>query len=261
MKSHFLGLIIFLFSLTACTKEPSVELIPSNKPLLLSEFKSDNDITRFDYNTDSTLNKLFFTTDPFSQDQNVTYNVKYLSGKRVNELIGSNGTVIKISYNGNRLSKSEIFAGATLVSKSEYIYTADQISSVLMSLFSANSSIGTLKFKFDFILNSNKNVSSSKFFALNPVNNQYVEESIVNFQFDNKNNPFSSAGDLMVVFWQYANTNNIIKQENRDLSGDLLELIETTYTYNTFGYPTKAAMKITEPGLQPVTSQLIYTYK
>ena len=97
MKSHFLGLIIFLFSLTACTKEPSVELIPSNKPLLLSEFKSDNDITRFDYNTDSTLNKLFFTTDPFSQDQNVTYNVKYLSGKRVNELIGSNGTVIKIS--------------------------------------------------------------------------------------------------------------------------------------------------------------------
>jgi hypothetical protein len=96
---------------------------------------------------------------------------------------------------------------------------------------------------------------------LNPVNNQYGEESIVNFQFDNKNNPFSSAGDLMVVFWQYANTNNIIKQENRDLSGDLLELIETTYTYNTFGYPTKAAMKITEPGLQPVTSQLIYTYK
>lgn len=127
MKSHLLGVIIFLFSLTACTKEPSVELIPNQKPLLLTEFKSNNDITKFEYNADSSLNKLFFTSDPISQDQNVTYTVKYLSDKRVNELIGSNGTAIKISYNANRLSKSEIFAGNTLISKSEYIYTGSHI--------------------------------------------------------------------------------------------------------------------------------------
>ena len=84
---------------------------------------------------------------------------------------------------------------------------------------------------------------------------------MVDFMLYYNNNPLDTAVDLMLIFWQYANKNNIVRQENKDMSGDLLELIETNYSYNSFGYPTKATMKITEPGMQPTTSQLSYTYK
>lgn len=93
------------------------------------------------------------------------------------------------------------------------------------------------------------------------IRSKYVTESTVNFQFDNKKNPFASAGEAMLIFWQYSNKNNIIWQEDKDMNGALVELSETSYAYNEFNYPTKATMKITEPGVPPVTSQLVFTYK
>jgi|GEM_PF-2984602 len=267
MKFPLMGLgLIILFFISSCLNEPSVELPVNGKPLLLTEFKSDDEITRFEYNSDSSVNKIFFTKDPISNNQNVTYSVKYLANKKVDEINGSNGIKIKlsygwISYGGNGIVKSEVFASGGISISTEYSYTVTQISSVLKYLKFTNSSILVPTYKFDFTNNSSNNVSQMKFFYYNQVNSKYVEESTVNFQFDDKKNPFASAGDLMLIFWQYANKNNIIRQENKDMSGDLLELIETNYIYNSFGYPTKATMKITEPGMQPTTSQLSYTYK
>jgi hypothetical protein len=260
MKLPLMGLII-LFFISSCSNDPSVELPINGKPLLLTEFKSDDEITRFEYNTDSSVSKIFFTEDPISSDQNVTYTVKFLANKKVDELVGSNGTRIKLSYGPNGIVKSEVFSGNNYITTSEYNYTNTQISSVVVSLFFTNPNRGVPTYKFDFINNNSNNVSKMKLFFYNQVNNQYVEESVVNFQLDDKKNPFAAAGDLMLIFWQYANKNNIVRQENKDLSGDLLELIETNYTYNSFGYPTKATIKITEPGMQPATSQLVFTYK
>lgn len=267
MKFPFMGLgLISLFFLTACSKDPSVELPVNGKHLLLAEFKSDNEITRFEYNADSSVNKLFFTKDPISSDQNVTYTVKYLANKKIDELVGSNGTKIKISYHNiiygwNGIAKSEVFTGNILFSTSEYTYTDNRVSTAVVSLNFPNSSSRIPTYKFDFTNNSSKNVSKVKLFYYNQINSQYVEESVVDFQFDDKKNPFAVAGDLMMIFWEYANKNNIIRQENRDMGGDLLELIETNYTYNSFGYPTKGTVKVTEPSMQPTTSQLVFTYK
>lgn len=252
MKFPLMGLII-LFFLSACSNDPSVELPINGKQLLLAEFKSDDEITRFEYNIDSSLSKLFFTEDPISSDQNVTYSVKYLANKKVDELVGSNGTKIKISYGLNGIAKSEVFAGSTFVSTSEYTYSGSLVSSVLIS-FSAPY-MPFLIYNYEFIYNNSNNVSK----VTMSLHNQ--PQSVVNFQFDVKKNPFTAAGDLMLIFWQYANKNNIIRQENRDMTGDLIKLIETNYTYNSFGYPTIATIKITEPGMQPSTSQLVFTYK
>ena len=75
-------ILSFSFFFQSCSNDPSVELPVSGKKMLLSEFKSDNEITRFEYNPDSSLNKIFFTEDPISSNQNVTYTVKYLSNKK-----------------------------------------------------------------------------------------------------------------------------------------------------------------------------------
>ncbi len=255
-----LGLII-LFFISSCSNDPSVELPVNGRPMLLTEFKSDNEVTRFEYNSDSSLNKLFFNEDPISSDQNVTYTVKYLSNKKVDELIGSNGIKIKLSYGSNGISKSEVFSGTTSISSSDYTYSGNKISSVVVALYTPNSSRWVPTYKFDFLYNSASNINKMNFFYYNTTTGQYIEESKVDFQLDDKKNPFASAGDLMLIFWQYANKNNIVRQEDKDMSGDLLELIETNYTYNSFGYPTKATMKITEPGMQPTISQLVFAYK
>lgn len=262
MKFPLMGLgLISLFFLSACSNDPSVELPVNGRPMLLTEFKSDNEVTRFEYNSDSSLSKLFFNEDPISSDQNVTYTVKYLSNKKVDELIGSNGTKIKLSYGSNGISKSEVFSGTTSISTSTYTYSGNQISSVVVSLNILNPSGGVPTYKFDFLYNSASNINKMNFFYYNTSTGQFIEDSKVDFQLDDKKNPFAAAGDLMLIFWEYNNRNNIIRQENKDMSGDLLELIETNYIYNSFGYPTKATMKITEPGMQPTTSQLSYTYK
>ena len=261
MKFPLMGLgLIILFFISSCANDPSVEL-PVNRKLLLTEFKSDNEITRFEYNSDSSLSKLFFNEDPISSDQNVTYTVKYLSNKKLDELIGSNGTKIKLSYGANGISKSEVFSGSTTISSSDYIYSGNKISSVVVSLHTLNSSQGVPTYKFDFLYSSTNNVNKMNFFYYNRVTGQFIEESKVDFQLDDKKNPFAAAGDLMLIFWEYNNRNNITRQENKDMGGDMLELIETNYTYNSLGYPTKATMKITEPGMQPTTTQLSYTYK
>lgn len=262
-----LGFILLTcFFLPSCSNDPSVELPVSGKKMLLAEFKSDNDVTRFEYNPDSSLNKIFFTEDPISSNQNVTYTVKYLPNKKVDELIGSNNTRIKVTYSNisygfNGIIKTEIFTGTNLVSETDYSYSNDKIPTALISLISPNPVRGIPTFKYVFTHNSANNIAKMRLFYYNQLSSQFQEESIVNFQFDDKKNPFEAAGDLMLIFWQYSNKNNIILQENKDINGDLLELIESTYTYNGLNYPTKATVRITEPSMAPVTSQLVFTYK
>lgn len=259
---YLLGLgAIFSFLFTSCGKEPSVENPQGNKLVQLAEFKSDDEITRFEYNSDSSLSKIIFSEDPVSLDQNITYSVKYLANKKVDELVGSNGTIIKLSYVNNILTKSDVSVGPVKISSSYYNYTGGQLSSTAISMFYANPNIGTPALRFDFVTSSSNNVNKIKLQVFNPTNNQYQEESYVNFQYDDKMNPFASVGDLMLIFWQYANKNNITRQENIDPGGDVLELVETTYTYNAQNYPTKATVKVTEANEQPTISQLSYTYR
>ncbi len=261
IKSPLMGLIlVLLFLLGGCFKDPIGELPVNSKTLLLTEFKSDNEITRFEYNADSSISKLFFTVDPISNDQNVTYTVKYLTNKKVDELVGSNGTRIKISNGVNGISKSEVFLGTTKNSTTEYSYDGARVSSVLI-IYSNIPSIGTPRLKYEFSNTIPNNVNRVKLLVYKPATGQYQDESVVNFQFDNKINPFTAAGDLMLIFWEYANKNNIIRQENRDMGDNMLELIETNFTYNSFNYPTNGTQKITEPGMQPTIRQLSFTYK
>jgi hypothetical protein len=266
MKFPLIGLgLTFLLFMSACSNNQSAELPVNGKRLLLAEIKSDNEITRFEYNADSSVSKIFFSEDPIMLNQNVTYTVKYLSNKRVDELIGSNGIKIKVDYSNisyglNLINKVEIFRHNSLVKTTSYSYSDNKIASALSSTIPGNLTIH-VKYKFLFTHNSANNVSTINWLIFNSASNTYVDDSNVKFQFDDKKNPFSAAGDLMLIFWQYANKNNIIRQESKDMNGTFLELIETNYTYNSFGYPTKAIKKVTEPGLQPTTSQLLFTYK
>lgn len=61
MNIPFLGFILILnLLLVSCVNDRSVELPVTGKTMMLSEFRSDNEITRFEYNQDSSLSKIFF---------------------------------------------------------------------------------------------------------------------------------------------------------------------------------------------------------
>ncbi len=266
MKFPLMGLgLIALFFISACSNNPSFELPVNGKQLLLTEFKSDNEVTRFEYNSDSSVNKIFFSNDPIAYGLNATYTVKYLTNKRIDEIIGSNGITIKVEYsntsNGlNFIDKVERFIGNDLSSRTIYAYSNNKITSALFSTIPANLTI-LAQYHFIFTHNSANNISKMNWLTFNSGRNKYVDDSSENFQFDDKRNPFASTGDLMLIFWKYANKNNIIRQENKDMNDISFKLIETNYTYNSLGYPTNATMKITEPGMQPTISKLSYTYK
>lgn len=248
------------FSTLSCFKDPSVELPKKPPTLFLSEFKSDDEVTRFEYNSDSSLKMIFFAEDPVTNDQNVTYTIKYLNNKKVDELVGSNGTRVKLTYNNLGISKSEIFDGVDIVSRSKYTYIGDNVSSTTVENFRFVIGMIPAKWKVDFTNNSLGNTSGMKFYSFNVLNQGFDEELNASFQFDDKINPFASVGDLMLIFWQYANKSNITRQETREPNGVITELIESTYSYNSYGYPTKAIMKITEKGMPPISKHILFTY-
>jgi hypothetical protein len=245
---------------TSCKKDDVVTQPQPAKPLQLTTFKSGDDVTRFEYNGDGTINKIFLKEDPVTTDDNVTYTAKYLANKKISEFTGSNGAKIKLSYSNNLLSKSEAFMGAVKISESVFSYTGNQLKTSAISVFYNNSNVGVPFFKSDFTYNAAGNVSRGSVFTLNPLNNQLEPSGYVNNFYDNKINPFASLGDIMLVFWQYASSNNIIKQAYFDKNGVAQEVVETTYIYDAQGYPTSATMKETQPGQQPTTTTIAYTY-
>ncbi len=251
----FIGVLV----LSSCKKDDTQSR--TNQPLKLSEFKIGDDVTRFDYNEDGSLKKIFMKEDPLTMDYNVTYTVKYLANNKIDEFIGTNGAKIKLIYSNNTLAKSELYIGSVKISESVFTYFGEQLKTTAIYMFYNNSTIGVPFLKSDFLYNPEGNVNRGNLFVLNPINNQFEPRGFVNNFYDNKINPFALLGDVMLVFWEYASKHNIIKQIYFDENGSQTEMVETIYNYNSQGYPANASMKMTEVGQPPSTTVLSFIYK
>jgi len=253
----FLALISSL-ALSSCKKEKSEEPSSSLKPLLLTEFSDGTDVTRLTYNPDSSVRTITLNNDPISLDDNVTYTVTYSQNKTISELNGSNGTNIKATYTNGKIEKAEMFNGTIKYAETEYTYAGGVINSSTISLVDNGSK--TPYFKTVLTFNAAGNISRSDVSMFNPLTNQLEPTGYVLQQFDTNKNPFTSLGDVLLIFWQDASKNNTIKQSYFDAAGKPQEVVETTYTYNAQGYPVRATMKETEPGQQPTTATITYKY-
>lgn len=258
IKQTLFAAFISLLAFSSCKKEKSDEPATPSKPLLLKEFSDGTDITRLTYNADSSVKTITLNNDPISLDDNVTYNVTYSANKTISELNGSNGTNIKATYNNGKITKAEMFNGTVKFAETEYTYNGSVLQSSTISIVDNGSK--QPYFKSVFIFNNAGNITRSDVSLYNPFTDQLEPSGYVLQQFDSKKNPFSSLGDVILVFWQAASKNNTIKQEYFDAAGKAEEVVETTYTYNAQGYPVKATMKETQPGQQPTTATINYKY-
>lgn len=255
-KQTIFAAFISLLSFSACKKSDTT---PPPKPLQLSEFNDGTDATRFDYNADGSLKTILFSKDPITMDNNVTYTVKYLANKKIDELNGSNGSKIKLGYLNGLLSKAEAFDGAVKVSQTDYMYTGTVLRSSIISIVDNNTAVPF--FKGEFVFNNAGNITRTNSFVYNPFTNQLEAGGYVNNQYDTKVNPFASLGDVVLVFWQVAPKNNVTKSEHFNANNTAAEVVETTYTYNAQGYPTRATVRETQPGQQPTTAVMTFSYK
>lgn len=259
IKQTVFTAFIALIGFSSCKKENQDTVVPPPQPLQLTEFSDGTDVTKFEYNADGSLKTIQLNNDPVSLDDNVTYTVKYLANKKIEELNGSNGTKIKITYTNNLLTKAEAFSGPIKFSESIYEYNSTVLKSGTISIVDNNISVPF--FKSDLTFNAAGNATRSNASVYNPLTNKPEAAGYVINQYDNKINPFTSIKDVILVFWQEASKNNVTKQEYFSKNGTAEEVVETTYTYNTQGYPTRATIKETAPGQQPSTATVTYKYK
>jgi hypothetical protein len=259
IKQTLFAVFISLVAFSSCKKEKSDEPATPSKPLQLTEFSDGADVTRFAYNADGSLKTVVLSNDPVTFDNNVTYTVKYLTNKKIDELNASNGAKIKMSYTNGFLSKAEVFAGTDKISQTDYAYTGTVLKSSTISLVDNNTPLPF--FKGEFVFNNAGNITKTNAFIYNPLTNKLEASGYVNKQYDNKINPFIALGDVVLVFWQVAPKNNVTKMEYFDAKGKAEEVVETAYTYNAQGFPVKATMKETQPGQQPTTATVTYKYQ
>lgn len=259
IKQTLFASLILLLAFSSCNKP--VNDVPASpvKPLQLTEFSDGADVTSFTYNTDGSLKTIVLSNDPVTFDDNVTYTVKYLANKKIDELNGSNGAKIKISYTNGLLSKAEVFIGSIKISQTDYAYTGTVLKSSAISLIDNNTAVPF--FKGEFTFNNAGNITRTNAFVYNPLTDRLEASGYVNKQYDNKINPFVALGDVVLVLWQVAPKNNVTKMDYFDATGKAEEVVETTYSYNAQGYPVSATMKETQPGQQPTTSTITYKYQ
>lgn len=259
IKKTFFAVAIAAVTFSSCKKDDN-ETIPSPaKPLQLTEFSDGTDTTKFDYNPDGSLKTITLANDPVSFDDNVTYTVRYLANKKIDELNGSNGTKIKLSYTNGLVTKSEAFNGVSKFGETVFQYNGNVLKSAIISL--VDNGISVPFFRSDLTINGAGNISRANSFVFNPLTNELESTGHAISQYDNKINPFANLRDVILVFWQEPSKNNITKQEYFKSNGAAEAVIQTVYTYNDKGYPTRATMTENEPGEPQTTAILTFKYK
>ncbi|MBS4066784.1 MAG: hypothetical protein KGZ74_19635 [Chitinophagaceae bacterium] len=247
---------IFLFVFTSCKKDPEPAPSFTGK---IAEYKTADESIRFEYNANGDVQKVFLNYDVITSSDNVTYTVKYHADKKIDELVSSNGVVVKVSYSNGKLSKTEVFEGADKIAITEFTYNGTVLQSGSISYVYG---IEVFPFvKFDYAFTPAGNVSRTDVSMYNPLTTDLEYAGQIIKQYDTKINPFKGISDLMLTLWQLPTTNNVIKEEHFDENGMPNETIETTYVYNEQGYPVKATIRETQPGQQTVVATATYSYK
>lgn len=258
-KQTLFGAMITAIAFSSCKKEGSIPAPIPPKPLQLTEYTIGSDVYKFAYDANGGLKTVTLGNDPLTGDDDVTYTLKYLANKKIEELTGSNGARIKLSYTNNLLTMAETFVGTEKIGVSNYAYTGTVLKTAEISFVHNNTAVPF--YKADFVVNAAGNITRTNAYVYNPLTNAMEAGGHINLQYDSKVNPFVALGDIMLIFWQGATKNNVTKEEHFSSNGQAEEMLETTYIYNERGYPTRGTVTETQPGQQPATSILTFTYK
>jgi hypothetical protein len=251
-------MLVELISILSCSKDP--EFPPaSGKAVKLVEYISGGDYVKLAYNGEGDVSKITLSQDEYSSAGEVTYQVSYLPGKKINELNGNNGVRIKLTYAGNSLVKSEAYVGNERAYETVYEYVDNNLRSTIIKLVEDNGVRPVLKL-FTFCDNAG-NPTTIDTYLIDQVTGEIRHNGFVIKKYDNKINPFAGNKDLMQVLLKPVSANNVVGEDYFDTDINLRHSAETEYTYNQEQMPVQARIKKTSTGKDPVVEIAQYSYK
>jgi hypothetical protein len=252
------GIILFAaIFIHSCKKNPVSEP-QTGGPLKLASFISGNEYVRFVYNVAGEVSKVTLSSDEYSVGEEVTYNISYLQGNKINELTGDNGVRIRLTYEGSTLVKSEAFTGNNRAYETVYEYVDGDLRSTIIKLVDNNAGTPIIKLLTYYEAGNPTTIDT---YLFNPVTGRMQPAGFVILKYDNKPNPFAGNKDLMMVLLQSVSSNNVIREDYFDNDIYPQQTIETEYIYNSSQLPVKATKKQTSPGKEPFVETAIYSYK
>jgi YD repeat-containing protein len=262
--------VLYLFLamlLSACSKEYTPDPVttppPANGKKLSKIQYDDGSYEAIEYHTNGTVKKI---TNHIAFSNNTSEHVVYTfvySGSNVSEIQGDDGSVIKYSYNGNQLVKAEVFVnGGTLVAWYAYSYTNGKLiktEGYTRKPGSGLSTTPTLKYEKEYY--SNGNLKKMTLFYQDPATGTLDKTNVfVLSQYDTnpnttalfENNPYLPLESLI--------PNNPLAEEHYDESGNLIETVTHTYTYDASGNPLTRKTVTKSTGLPESVENAMFSY-
>ena len=255
LTALFFAAIIFLAS---CKDDRIPDPVSTGKRL--EKISQQDEYMSFQYNADGTLKQAEVKDDAASGGGITTYQFAYDGQKRMTLVTTSEGEKMIPAYTGTKLTSVEVKDNNNQsMARSEYTYQGEQLVAALVKAKIGPAMIDILKFTFTYN-NAGNNIRTTVFFP-DMVNGGMVENSHIEFEYDNKQNPLKDVREFLMLVWQVPSNNNIAREVHTDEDNAVEETVEYTYTYNTLNFPQSAAVKRMVPGMPVENMQLQVTYK
>lgn len=260
-KQWFAIVALSSMILTACSKDdsnPGPGQTPAKKIVKIEE--DDNTTTTFFYNTDGSFQKITLT-DPDGENNTMTF---AYTGNKLSTITNSDGSKIKYTYDGDKISKADILDEANRqVSYNQFAYQNGKVVSVTVNANTAEEGdpeyIEYLKTQFTYYANGDtKDMTTSIF---NPLTSQLeVAEKKTYEQYDTKTNPLAQLGEFSKVFLMDMSARNPLVEKSFDENGLLTETVTYQYTYDAAGYPVQIKSTTTPSTGSATVSTVKYFY-
>lgn len=259
--------LFFAMLLIACSKEYSPDPVttppPANGKKLSKIQYDDGSYEAIEYNSNGTVKKI---TNHVAFSDNTSEHIVYTfiyTGSNVTEIQGDDGSVVTYGYANNQLIKAEIFVnGSTQVASYTYSYTNGKLTKTegyTRKPGGGLSTTPTLKYEKEYY--SNGNLKKMTLFYLDPATGTLDKTNVfVLSQYDTnpnttalfENNPYLPLESLI--------PNNPLAEEHYDASGNLIEKVTHTYTYDASGNPLSRKTVTKSAGLPESVENATFSY-
>lgn len=260
IKGLFLAALLACGAI-ACKKDKDKADAPPPPPPVsqkLKEVKTGDEFIRFDYNAAGDVNKVTITNDLINSGEPTVFNIQYDAAKRITELAANDEKIVPV-YDNNRLSRADIFEAGERIGYTNYLYQNGLLNRATLYFGEDTEYFPFVEFNFTY--NDAGNITEMVTLITNGEPGHMVRSGHINYQYDQKSNPLYLQRDLLALFWQSANKNNVLVEDHFD--SELLpeDKYVYTYQYNDKGLPKSAVVKQGLPGQPPVTTNQTFTYQ
>jgi hypothetical protein len=205
---------------------------------LISEIKSQFDFTMNHYNNLGQLvTTEYYTNDDILSSDNQVSTTAINSSGLVTAESGNKSGIITYVYNDKAQLIKTTYTLTSLASTEYSEFTYDSNNRIArQTMYWDNTASGYIDYSYD----GNGNMMKEMLFNM-PSTGVAELITTTNYTFDNKANPYKLLNGLMIPGIN-TNRNNIVKETNtihisQDQGPDKVQIAESSYKYNTLGYP------------------------